>query len=483
MPAGSSPERGSGAFEWRGSSIHSLAEPRVSETDASVPPKSRTTAAGGRAPSRPREPLATLVATVLVWGLVLLPPFFYWPPAKDSFRLPKLVLCGVLALAAVFFLAARLSSLPKIDFRKVLAEPVVRALGPLLLVASLGLLTSSHRGHVAAGLASFAVGALSLAAFSWGFTPARLRLFLVGGAWAAALLSLVAVLQYHNLWEPLKFARGEGTGRLGITSYAGNPGDLGAFWALPMLVAQAGLVAAGRRRWLALGVLAVGLYTVAISQSLTAIAAVGVGTVVLWSLIWPWKRVLALAGGLLLTVAALVLVVGPLRHRVADKLGDLKGGQLNRLLTGRLDGWRAAQWMFEQHPLVGVGHGAYRTEFGRARVSLIDRGVQFFRSNLRPVFANAHNEYLEVAAEWGLVGLLALAWAIWVVVRLLVGRSASGVSPPAVTLVDRALAWAGLVALAVLSVSYFPFRVAMIAYPAVIFLAWVFATFRSEASS
>ena len=39
--------------------------------------------------------------------------------------------------------------------------------------------------------------------------------------------------------------------------------------------------------------------------------------------------------------------------------------------------------------------------------------------------------------------------------------------------VGRALAWAGLAELAVLSLAYFPFRVALVAWPAVLFLAWV----------
>ncbi len=418
---------------------------------------------------------------MVVWVLVVVAPFFYWPPAKDAFRLPKLVLFGALALLAVLLLANRLSTLPRLEGRRLFAEPVVQALGPLLLAALLGLVTSAHRAHVAAGWASFGIGAAALAAFSWGFDAARLRRFMISGLGAAVLLSLVAVLQYHGLWEPLKFARGEGEGRLGITSFAGNPGDFGAFWALPLLLSQVLLLAPGRRRWLGLASLLVGLYAVAISQSLTAIAAVALGSLVLWSMVLPLQRVLQVLAGLAVAGVLLFSLVAPLRHRVLDKIGDLQGGQVNRLLTGRLDGWRAAIWMFRQHPLVGVGHGAYRSEFGRARVALVDEGVVFFRSNDRPVFANAHNEYLEVAAEWGLVGLAALLWALVVVVRLLLAASTSGTDPPGKT--DRALAWAGLVALAVLSLSYFPFRVAMIAYQAVIFFAWMFRAFRREVVS
>jgi membrane protein implicated in regulation of membrane protease activity len=38
---------------------------------------------------------------------------------------------------------------------------------------------------------------------------------------------------------------------------------------------------------------------------------------------------------------------------------------------------------------------------------------------------------------------------------------------------DQALVWSGLSALAVLSLAYFPFHVAIVAFPALLFLAWV----------
>ena len=90
-------------------------------------------------------------------------------------------------------------------------------------------------------------------------------------------------------------------------------------------------------------------------------------------------------------------------------------GDWNSVLTGRLDGWRAAVWMFERHPLAGVGQGAYQPEFVPAKLALLDRGVLFFPA-LTQVggFGNAHNEILEAAADWGIPGLLALAWGLWV---------------------------------------------------------------------
>jgi tetratricopeptide (TPR) repeat protein len=82
------------------------------------------------------------------------------------------------------------------------------------------------------------------------------------------------------------------------------------------------------------------------------------------------------------------------------------------------------------------------------------------------MFANAHNEYLEAAAEWGLPGLAALAWGLWVLFRKLRRDLARG-SPRA----DAALAAGGVLALALLAAAHFPFRLGVVAFPALLLLA------------
>ena len=164
-----------------------------------------------------------------------------------------------------------------------------------------------------------------------------------------------------------------------------------------------------------------------------------------------------------MALALLTVAVPPLRQRVLEKARHVASGDWNAVLTGRLDGWRAAAWMFERHPLTGVGQGAYQPEFVPAKLALLDRGVLFFAAQTQVGFGNAHNEILEAAAEWGIPGLLALAWGFWVLLGGL-----RRMSPE-----NRALAWAGTAALAVLSLVNFPFRIALVAFPALLFLAWV----------
>jgi O-antigen ligase len=96
----------------------------------------------------------------------------------------------------------------------------------------------------------------------------------------------------------------------------------------------------------------------------------------------------------------------------------------------------------------------------------MDRGVAFYRDQTLG-FGNAHNEYLEVGAEWGIPGLLALPWGLLVLIQALRKTGGGG---------ERALAWAGTAALATLSLGDFPFQIALVAYPALLFLSWVLRT-------
>lgn len=153
-------------------------------------------------------------------------------------------------------------------------------------------------------------------------------------------------------------------------------------------------------------------------------------------------------------------------------MNALEEGSMNELLSGRLDGWMAAWWMFREHPLAGVGHGAFGAEFGETKLAMAEAGWKGFPRHLYPYFGNAHNDYLEVLAELGLPGVLALAWGLWLLGRRLLGRRRLREAPDP----DFGLALAGVAGFAVLAIAYFPFHVALTAYPAIALLAWVFSS-------
>jgi O-antigen ligase len=356
--------------------------------------------------------------------------------------------------------------------RDVWRVPAVRALLPILVVATAGIWTTAHPLQVRDALFDLWIGAACLVGWSAGLERERLERLLRGLLWPAAALAVTGILQFYRVWQPLDLVGTSWDPRLGITSYAGNPGDFSASLVLPFLVGLWILpsLRPGPGRWMTGIALALCLYGMVLTQTLASLAAVAVGAAVLLWLRLPRRVALAgLAGGVALA-AVLILAVAPLRTRILGKVRGLAAGDLNEVLTGRLDGWRAALWMMEQHPAAGVGHGAYLPEYAPAKLALLDRGVEFLPGQTTPIFDNAHNEFLEAGADWGIPGLLALAWALWVLFR------AARRLPDR----DRSLAWPGLAALTVLSLAYFPFRVAILAFPAILFLAWVLRPEESE---
>jgi O-antigen ligase len=426
-----------------------------------------------RSPKRQaKPPLDFRLGTFFLWLLVLVAPFALASVAKESFREPKRLAGEWLALASLACFSWGLRRVAIVRPAGIWRLPAVRLVVPCLLVATAGLAASRHPLQVRDALIDLWIGAAALVGWSVALPAPRLERLLRGLLWPASLMALVGILQYHG-FHPLALASSQRGGRLAITSLAGNPGDLAAYLVLPCLVAQFSL---GRRlrsgeEWTSPGVwgtalaLAVSLYSMLLTQTLAAVAAVLTGTLLLWAPRVPRRRVAALLASSVVAVALLAGTVAPLRQRVMEKAQALAQGNWNWLLTGRLDGWRAAVWMLREHPLTGVGQGAYRAEFAPAKLALLDQGVQFFPGLTEAGFANAHNELLEAGAEWGIPGLLALAWALW---ALLAALRAPGRAPE-----DRALAWAGTAALGILSLFDFPFRIALVAFPALLFLSWV----------
>ena len=422
-----------------------------------------------------RTPLDLRLGTFFLWLLVLVTPLVFAPVAKESFRQPKLLAAEWLVLASLTCLAWGLSRVERVGLADLWRPAAARIVLPILAVATLGLAFTPHPLHARDALIDLWIGAAALVGWSVALSASRLERLLRGLLWPAFLLALIGIAQYHGVWQPLELANLKEGSRLAITSLAGNPGDLAAFLVLPCLVAQDLL----RRRTAGWGspatggtalALAVSVYALLLTQTLAAVAALLAGSVLLWGARMPRRRAALLLAGGVLAGALVAAVVPPLRARVVEKGREMARGNWNAVFSGRFDGWRTAAWMFERHPLAGVGQGAYQAEFAPAKLALIDRGAVFYPGLTQgSAFENAHNDILESAAEWGIPGLLALAWGLWVLLGALRQKAGDTAGAPA----DRALAWAGTAALAVLSLVDFPFRIALVAFPALLFLSWV----------
>ncbi len=431
------------------------------------PPRPQRKAERARRPAAPPPRRRALqAAEVLLWLVVLLPPLVLVPSAKEVFRLPKLMLAEWLALASLLPLCWELARRAEVGWRELLDLPALRAVLPLLLVATLGLASTDHPLQVRQALPDLWIGAACLVGWSAGLPARRLERPLAGLLVPGAVLALLGIFQFHGVYRPFELLGVVGSERLEVTSLAGNPGELGAFLVLATLCGGWWLsrAAPGPLRWAGAAALALCLYGLAVTLTLAALGALAAAGLVFAALALPPRRAAVLLGGGLVAAALLAVALPPLRVRLAEKSAQVVAGDWNELLTGRVDGWRAALWMVERHPLTGVGHGAFAAEFVPAKEALLARGVGFYERERR-VFANAHSEPLEVAATLGLPGVAALLWGVWVL-----AAAARRVREPRL---DRAFVWTGLAALAILSLAHFPFRTALVGYPATLFFAWV----------
>lgn len=424
---------------------------------------------------------AAVFSTAAVWTIGLLlaaVALVFDPRMTDGFRAPKLWLAEILALVSVLPLSTRLLAAGTIDLRPLARQPALRAVVPLLLVAALSMLVSEAPRISAGALASLAIGAAALVGWSTGLPRPRLRGLLAFFLAPAALLAGLGILQFHGWFRPFDFAGLREATRLGITSLAGGSGDLGAVLAFAAILAQAEILRRkGAARWAVAVALTLLVYGALVTQTLTAVAALGVSSLVFWTRILPRKRRLPVLAGLAVAAVVLIALVAPLRERVVSLGQRLAEGEINVVLTGRLDPWHVAVRQLLDHPVLGIGHGAFEASFAETKLELVEEGVRFFPGQAQVMFDTVHNEVLQVGAEWGVLGLLALGWALWVVIGSIRSLPPETGEPGEH---DRALAWAGLAALAVLSVTFFPFHLGLTAYPAVLFFAWLLSPDASE---
>lgn len=149
---------------------------------------------------------------------------------------------------------------------------------------------------------------------------------------------------------------------------------------------------------------------VVFSYSRGAVVAIGI-MAIFWMLHSPPKLSDVLVG-----VLAAVILVGFIPGSYVDRLStipDIFGGR-NELAgevsyRGRSSEVIAAGLMFLDHPIVGVGvenYPVFYQQYSR-RIGLDPRLEQ----------RQAHNLYLQIAAELGLAGLLVFGWLMWTVFR------------------------------------------------------------------
>jgi O-antigen ligase len=416
----------------------------------------------GRAQTGEARAIVAIVALLL-----LITPLIVVRDAKEAFRLGQGLVAGWLGLASLVVAAWALRRQPHVSWRVLVDRPVLRAMLPLTLVVIAGAATTSHPTHYRAAMADFLIGAACLAGWSLALEAPALRRLLLWIIPPATLVAALALDQSSGWFGTLDWLQVSApTARLRITSTVGNPGDVAALLVLPLLVGlDATRTIAARWRPLLAVAMVIMISALVLTATLAAFAALAVGAAVWWLRRPRPARSLVAAAAAIAIAGAAIAAAPPLRTRVIEKTSQLARGDVNAALTGRLDGWRAAGAMLARHPIAGVGFGAFRAAFADTRLDLSRRGVTFYAEQHQVMLATPHNEVLSVAAELGVVGLIALAWAVWTL-----GVALARLTDPD----DAPLAWAGAATLAVLAMVWFPLHVASAAWPWLLGLAWIF---------
>jgi putative inorganic carbon (HCO3(-)) transporter len=233
------------------------------------------------------------------------------------------------------------------------------------------------------------------------------------------LVALVAVTCFVTLSGLLEYALGHRTAGLFLRDVAiGHSNQTASYLVMALPVSLAVLMSAvfsGGARLLAWLTLGLGVLAVVLTQSLTAWAAGIVVTIVL-GLRTASRRALLIASAVAVSIAVAVVVVGPVFEKFTAAWLAMSTGS-------RLSWWAGALRVIGDHPFFGIGPRNF---------ILIDRATYDFQTSF-----HAHNLYLNIASEHGLVGLTLLLAAVAAVAgRLNETRAAI------VNAVDRACWWA-----------------------------------------
>ena len=254
------------------------------------------------------------------------------------------------------------------------------ALGAFLLVNVAGVLWSVDSDASVDRVITWAqLGILSLIIWDVTDTPGRLldalRAFMAGAAVSAGST-------IFNWAQGVQFSHT----RFSASGF--NADDVGLILAIGMPLAFY-LVnrEQGWARWLIAAYLPLGLFAIGLSGTRTAILAAVPGFLFGGLLLWSARldgRAFALVGVLVLGVAVGVpLLPEESLERLATTDEEIASGDL----SGRTTIWRAGLDAFEDAPILGYGTGTYAVASKTGRV--------------------AHNSYLSVLVETGVVGFLA----------------------------------------------------------------------------
>ena len=348
---------------------------------------------------------------------VVATPLFISVAGQDAFRLPKEVLfyaCGIviMAVAALGVVWNRASFWTRRD----LANETIAF--PLMIVAwTLIVSLLSTRRPLSAQSLLWVVCSVALFLALFAGAQRRSAAILVVGMLPAVVNGLLSISQALRIWNPLMREEERTTLMSSTIGLLGNSNDVGTFLVPSVVCAIAASVAWSKWRPLWIGCAAVTFFGVLASESLAAILAV-VAALIAFALLSPKPVRIAIVSAFVLGGAAVIVAPSQVGQRIKAMQMQLQSGNYETVLSGRLIGSVTAWKMFTDHPITGVGPGAYGYHFFDYAIAAKKRWPGLLRSSIALTnYHEAHNDHLQVLATSGVAGYALLIAAIFSLAR------------------------------------------------------------------
>jgi O-antigen ligase len=281
-------------------------------------------------------------------------------------------------------------------------------------------------------LVPFTVAYGLLSGVRWDRRLVTLVLWVVGVE--ATVFVLIGAVEYVTrdlFWNDQVIRSNEFHTYFRVNSVFWDPNVYGRYLALVAVVATAALLWVKERREFALLTILIGILWLGLAQtfSQSSYIALLAGLAALAAIRWNWRWTLAAAVVGAIGAALVVVLVGGSGKLTADRLNiDLSGR--GNLISGGID-------LFGERPIWGYGSGSFQEAYRE------------HRTNKDLPVTVSHTEPVTVAAEQGLIGLVAyvalIAVALWTMTtRIRAGPAArAAVLAAFVALLVHTMAYAG----------------------------------------
>jgi O-antigen ligase len=203
----------------------------------------------------------------------------------------------------------------------------------------------------------------------------------------AGVNAVVSVAQQLQIAQPFQY--GAGGGRGNVSAMIGNSGVIGLVAAIAILLLVPRLTRRAYGMWALLALL---LATMAINRSFSPFVVLAAGLLV-------YVPQISKRGPLAAAVLVFTFAASDTIHLI------------DKALTYRLGPWKAALSMAAERPLLGFGAGTYGAEYAR------HADPHFANPHLAGSFAQAHNDYLQALAEFGIPATLLLVASLLLLMR------------------------------------------------------------------